>query len=148
MVSVKDVMHPDADVGFPDMAFTELARRMRDGDVGSISIGDNDRLVGMVTDRDIAVRAVAEERDPKAMTARDGMTGEIAWCYDDIELAEAGRIMASHGVRRLPVVNRGKRLVGMLSVGDLTAASPALAGEALRPNSRVEGNGPAPTTAQ
>jgi CBS domain-containing protein len=141
-MQVNEIMHRGAEWTTPETSLVELARKMRDEDIGSIPVGENDRLIGMVTDRDIAIRAVAEQRDPATTTAREVMTGELAWCYDDADIAEAGRIMAQRGVRRLPVVNHDKRMVGMITVGDLTAASPEIAGEALRALSAVHGAGP------
>jgi CBS domain-containing protein len=120
----------------------DAAAKMRHLDIGLLPVWDGERLVGMLTDRDITIRAVADGRDPGTTTARDIMTGELAWCYEDADISEAGRIMAERGVRRLAVINQEKRMVGMLSVGDLTAASPELAGEALRALSAVEGHGP------
>lgn len=119
------------------MPATEVARRMRDENIGSIPVGQDERLAGMVTDRDIVVRCVAEQRDPAAVTAGDIMSSDPVWCYDDAELNEAARLMEERRVRRVPVINRENRLVGMLSVGDITRASTELAGEALRELSAV-----------
>ena len=81
--------------------------------------GDNDRLVGMITDRDITVRAVAEACDPRTTTVQDVMTPDVVYCFDDQDVQEAARLMKEHQVRRLVVLNRDKRLVGIVSLGDL-----------------------------
>ncbi|HRN88867.1 CBS domain-containing protein [Hyphomicrobium sp.] len=129
-MKVKDAMHKGAEWVSPDTPLTQVARKMKELDVGSIPVGENDRLVGMVTDRDIACRAVADGRDCDAMTARDVMTDGIIFCRDMEELDDAMRIMEQKQIRRLPVINEQKRLVGMLSLGDVSQAAPhALTGE-------------------
>ena len=103
---------------------------MRDLDIGAIPVGENDRLVGMVTDRDITVRAVAEGKDVTQLTARDVMSKGIVFCRDSEELEDAARIMEQKKIRRLPVLDDKKRMVGMLSLGDIShAASRAITGE-------------------
>jgi CBS domain-containing protein len=104
----------------PDTTVQDAAQKMRDLDVGVLPIcGDDDRLVGMLTDRDITVRAVAEGLDPWTTKARDVMTPSIIYVFDDQDVTEAGRLMRENQVRRLIVLNRQKRLVGILSLGDL-----------------------------
>lgn len=93
-------------------------------DVGALPVGENDRLAGMITDRDIAVRAVAENKAP-ASKARAVMTQEVKFCYDDEDVDHVARNMGDQQVRRLPVVNRAKRLVGILALGDLAALGKA-----------------------
>ena len=104
---------------------------MRDKDIGCVPIGDNDRLVGMVTDRDITLRAVAAGGDFNKMTARDVMTKSIIFCRETEELSDAVRIMEQKQVRRLPVINDQKRLVGMLSIGDVSHKSREMTGEVM-----------------
>ena len=129
-MKVKDAMHKGAEWVSPDTPLTQVARKMKELDVGSIPVGENDRLVGMVTDRDIACRAVADGRDCDAMTAREIMTDGIVFCRDVEDLDDAMRIMEQKQIRRLPVINEQKRLVGMLSLGDISQAAPhALTGE-------------------
>ena len=129
-MKVKDAMHKGAEWVSPDTPLTHVARKMKELDVGSIPVGENDRLVGMVTDRDIACRAVADGRDCDAVTAREVMTDGIIFCRDMEELDDALRIMEQKQIRRLPVINEQKRLVGMLSLGDVSQAAPhALTGE-------------------
>ena len=130
-MKVKDAMHAGTEWLPPSTPLVEIAKRMRDKDIGCIPIGDNDRLVGMVTDRDIAVRAVAAGGDYNKMTARDVMTKSIIFCRESEELADAVRIMEQKQVRRLPVINEQKRLVGMLSLGDVSHKSREMTGEVM-----------------
>jgi CBS domain-containing protein len=122
-MKVKDAMHPGVTWVEPNTPISELARRMRDEDIGSIPIGENDRLVGMVTDRDIAIKALADGRDIAAMTARDVMSSPILYCRTEQDLDDAARLMENHQVRRLPVINENKRMVGMLALGDIAGAN-------------------------
>jgi len=119
-MQVSKVMTRDAECVRPDTTVQEAARKMRDLDVGPLPVcGDNDRLVGMVTDRDIAVRAVADGQDTRTTQVRDVMTPDIIYCYEDQDVGEAARLMKENQVRRLVVLNRDKRLVGIVSLGDL-----------------------------
>jgi CBS domain-containing protein len=133
MHQVKDVMSRDVRVVTPDMTIREAARQMAEGDFGMMPVGENDRMVGAISDRDIAVRAVAEGRDPDSTKVREVMSEGIAWTYDDASVEEAAKIMSEHQLRRLPVVNRDKRLVGIVALGDLAVEEPhsESAGEAL-----------------
>ena len=103
----------------------ELAKLIRDHDVGAIPIGENDRLVGMVTDRDIVCKGLAQDIfDARSATARDVMTAEIHCCREDEDLAKAVRYMKELKVRRLPVINKTKRMIGMLSLYDVSHSAP------------------------
>lgn len=106
-------------VGSPSMKLHEVAKKMRDGDFGILPIAENDRLIGMLTDRDIVVRAISEGKDPKQTTASEVMSKSVYYCYDDQTLEEVLKNLGDQQIRRLPVMNRQKRLVGMLSLGDL-----------------------------
>ena len=118
-------MHKGVDWVSPDTPVTELAKLMRDHDVGAIPIGENDRLVGMVTDRDIVCKGLAQDNfDTRRATARDVMTPEIHCCREDDDLAKAVRHMEELKVRRLPVINKSKRMIGMLSLGDVSHSAP------------------------
>ena len=129
-MKVKDAMHKGADWVSPDMPLSEVAIKMRDLDVGSIPIGENDKLIGMITDRDIACRGVATGKDCTKLTARDAMTKGIVHCRETDDLDDALRIMEQKKLRRLAVLNDKKRLVGMLSLGDVAhSTSHALTGE-------------------
>ncbi len=117
MEQVKDVMSRDVQVISPDSTIREAARKMRDGDFGMMPVGENDRMIGAITDRDIAVRAVAEGKGPDTRV-RDVMSDDIIWTYEDNSVEEAAELMSEHQIRRLPVVNRDKRLVGIVALGD------------------------------
>jgi CBS domain-containing protein len=129
-MKVRDAMHGKVEWAQPTETVQSLAKRMRQLDIGSIPIGENDRLIGMVTDRDIAVRAVADGRDPSQLTAREVMSEGIVYCRDDEDLEDAVRIMEQKQIRRLPVIDDKKRMVGILSLGDIShSASRQLTGE-------------------
>jgi CBS domain-containing protein len=124
-MKVKDAMHKGVDWVGPDTPVSELAKLMRDHDVGAIPIGENDRLVGMVTDRDIVCKGLAQDDfDARRATARDVMTAEIHCCREDDDLAKAVRHMEKLKIRRLPVINKSKRMTGMLSLGDVSHSAP------------------------
>lgn len=125
-MKVKEAMHKGVDWVSPDTPVTELAKIMRDRDVGAIPIGEDDRLVGMVTDRDIVCKGLAEDDfDSRRATARDVMTQEIHCCREDEDLAKAVRHMEQLQIRRLPVINKSKRMTGILSLGDISNSAPA-----------------------
>jgi CBS domain-containing protein len=119
-MKVKQAMHAGAQWVEPGTPLLELARLMRDHNIGAIPIGENDRLVGMVTDRDIVCRGLAGGLNIANATARDVMSKGIFYCRDTQEVSDAARTMEQNKVRRLPVIDEGKRLVGILSVGDIS----------------------------
>jgi CBS domain-containing protein len=132
-MKVRNAMHAGVAWVSPDTTVRELARLMREQDIGALPVGENDRLVGMVTDRDIVCRCLADGKDPKKATARDIMTKGIVYCRDNEDLGDATRIMESKQIRRLPVIDEKKRMVGMLSLGDIShAGSRQLSGEVLQ----------------
>ena len=133
-MKVKEVMHKGVDWVSPDTPVTEIAKLMCDHDIGAVPIGENDRLIGMVTDRDIVCKGMAQESfDPRRAVARDVMTPGIHCCREDDDLAKAVRHMESLKVRRLTVVNKNKRMVGILSLGDIgDAASSELLSECVK----------------
>ena len=129
-MKVKHAMHKGAEWVTPQTALADVARKMRDLDIGAIPVGENDRLIGMVTDRDITCRGLANGGDCTKLTAHDVMSKGILYCNDTEDLEDALRIMEQKQVRRLPVINDKKRMVGMLSLGDIAhAASHELSGE-------------------
>ncbi len=129
-MKVREAMHEGVEWVGPETSLGELARKMRDEDIGAVPIGENDRLIGIVTDRDIVVRGLSQGEDISKMTARDVMTEGIIYCRANEELGDALRIMEEKKVRRLPVLNENKRMVGILSMGDVSsAASHELTGE-------------------
>jgi CBS domain-containing protein len=115
---VREAMCDDVKIANPDQSIREAARLMAELDCGCLPVGENDRLVGMITDPDIAVRAVAEAKSFKT-PIRQIMTSEVKYCFDDAELDEVAQNMAEIKVRRMPVLNHDKRLIGMLSLGDI-----------------------------
>ncbi|HKE46163.1 MAG TPA: CBS domain-containing protein [Steroidobacteraceae bacterium] len=116
----------------PDMRIPEIARRMRDEDIGSVPVAENEKLIGIVTDRDIVVRTVAEGNDAREATARQVMSPKILYCFEDDSVEDVLRNMGDNQVRRLPVITREKRLVGVVSLGDLSKAAQTKAGSALK----------------
>src|SRR5436190_20302557 len=118
MMKVSDAMSRDVQVASPTQSIRDAARLMAKIDAGVLPVGENDRLVGVITDRDIAIRAVAEGKAPTTKV-RDVMSQEVLYCFDDQELDEVAQNMGAKKIRRLPVVNREKRLVGIISFGDL-----------------------------
>src|SRR5438552_4099678 len=124
-MKVKEAMHKGVDWVSPDTPVTELAKLMREHDIGAIPIGENDRLIGIVTDRDIVCKGLAVDSfDARTATARDVMTPGIHCCREDDDLAKAVRHMKMLQVRRLPVINKSKRMVGILSLGDISDRAP------------------------
>lgn len=117
MHQLKDLMSRNVKVISPDMTIDEAARHMRDGDFGMLPVGENDRMIGAISDRDIAIRAVAEGKGP-GTKVRDIMSPGICWAYDDDTVERAAQLMSEKQVRRLPVVDHDKRLVGIVSLGD------------------------------
>ncbi len=118
-MQVRDVMTVGVECLRPSNTIQEAARRMKHLNVGSMPVCDNDRLVGLVTDRDIVVRAVSEGYDFQTTTVKDVMTPEVLYCLDDQDVQEAAQLMGEHQVRRLVILNRDKKLVGIVSLGDL-----------------------------
>ncbi len=119
MTQIKDVMTPNFKWMAPDAPVAEVAQQMRDMDCGFMPLAENDKMVGMITDRDITVRAVAQGMDMQNTPARDIMTPKTYYCFDDQDVEEVCNNMGEIQVRRMPVVNRDKRLVGIVSMGDL-----------------------------
>jgi CBS domain-containing protein len=117
-MKVSEAMTRDVRVANPNETLRETARTMASLDAGALPVGENDRLVGMITDRDIAIRGIAEGKGPDA-AVREVMTEDVKYCFDDQDVDEVTRNMGDLQVRRLPVVNRDKRLVGILSLGDI-----------------------------
>jgi CBS domain-containing protein len=131
---VNEVMSRDVKVASPTDTLQQVARLMGELDAGAVPVAENDRLVGMVTDRDIAIRGDARGCDPKQTAVREVMTAEkVKYCFEDEEVDQVAQNMAEQQIRRLPVLNRDKRLVGIVSLGDISARTQtSTAGEALR----------------
>ena len=133
-MQVSEVMSRDVKVASPTDTLQQAARLMAELDAGVLPVAENDRLVAMVTDRDIAIRGDAQGCDPKRTTVREIMTQErVKYCFEDEDLEQVARTMAEQQVRRMPVLNRDKRLVGIVSLGDISGRTRAsTAGEALQ----------------
>jgi len=136
---VADVMVREVKLVGPDDNVRHVAQMMREGDTGLLPVAEGDRLIGMLTDRDVAVRLVAEGRDPTQTKVRDVMTTDVRYVFDDEGLEHVAENMAEQQVRRLPVMNRQKRLVGVVSLGDIAKRRDQLAGRALHGISRQGG---------
>lgn len=122
-MKIKDVMSKDVQVVKPDEFLHEVARKMQKSDCGSVLVVEDDRLIGVITDRDLALRCVAESHHPAETTAATVMTREILYCRDSDELESIALNMAQNKVRRLPVMDKDKRLVGIVSLGDIASHS-------------------------
>jgi CBS domain-containing protein len=118
-MQISEIMSRDVVIVSPSDSLQMVAQKMAEIDSGIMPVGEKDRLVGIVTDRDIVLRAVAKGKPPGKSTARDVMSPDIKYCYEDETLEDAARNMSTLQVKRLPVLNREKRLVGIVSLGDL-----------------------------
>lgn len=136
---VSECMTRDVTITSPQETMRQAAKMMADCDSGVLPVGENDRLIGVITDRDIAVRGVAEGKSPDTQV-REVMSAEVRYCYEDDDVSTVLRNMGDLQVRRLPVLSRGKRLVGIISLSDLAAHGAATpAGEALSDIARPGG---------
>lgn len=132
-MNISEIMTHGVECIEPSKPISIAAEKMRDLDIGFLAVCDDDRLVGTVTDRDIAIRSVAQGRDPRLAPVEEIMSPSVFYCYEDQEVSEAARRMQEKEVRRMLVLNRQKRLVGVLSLGDIAKASSEknIAGETL-----------------
>jgi CBS domain-containing protein len=132
-MKVREMMHKGAECVAPNAKLQAIAEKMRDYDVGSIPVCEAGKILGMVTDRDIAIRALANGKDVSKLEAKDVMSKDVIYCRDTEEAEDAIRIMEDNQIRRLPVLNDAKQLVGMVSLGDIShALSQDLTGEVTR----------------
>jgi CBS domain-containing protein len=122
VVKVKDMMHRGAEYVAPNAKLQVIAKKMRDYDVGAIPVCEDGKTIGMVTDRDIALRALANGKDVTKLVAKDVMSQDVIFCHDTEDAERALRMMEDNKIRRLPVLNEGKKLVGMVSLGDISHA--------------------------
>jgi CBS domain-containing protein len=130
-MQVSEAMSTVVKIASPSQSICDAARTMAEIDAGILPVGENDRLVGMITDRDIAIRAVAAGKDPNT-PVRDVMSGEVKYCFENDDIKEVARNMADIKVRRLPVLNKQKRIVGIVSLADIALTDGAKnAGSAL-----------------
>ena len=135
-MQIKDVMTQSAETVDSDALVIDAATKMKELNVGSLPVCDNGKLQGLITDRDIIVRLLAEGRDPLCTRIGEIMTAGATYCFDDQTLDEAASLMEAQQIRRLPILNRHKELVGMLSLGDIAVRADTidqdLANEALK----------------
>jgi CBS domain-containing protein len=129
---VSDAMTREVRVASPGQSIRDVAKIMAEIDAGVLPVGDNDRLVGMITDRDIAIRAVAQGKGPDTPVREVMSTETVLYCYEDEDLAHVASNMGEQQVRRLPVVNREKRLVGIVSLGDMVQTEARSANKAVK----------------
>jgi CBS domain-containing protein len=120
---IAEIMTQDPEVVTSDFVLKDAALKMRELDVGMLPIKKDDRLVGMLTDRDITIRATAEGRDPTKTHVHEVMTQEVVYCFEDQEVSEAAKLMQERQIRRLPILNREKGLIGIVSLGDVAVHS-------------------------
>jgi CBS domain-containing protein len=118
-MQIKDVMTTNVELVNPETSVASAAQQMREHDIGALPVGKDEKMIGMLTDRDIVVRVVADGRDSATAKVGEAMTPGVRYCFDDQFVDEVARNMASQQIRRLPVVNRDKRLVGIVSIADL-----------------------------
>ncbi len=116
---LKEIMTRNPDTVTPDMLVQEAAEKMRELNVGALPVLDGQRLVGILTDRDITVRSTAESLDPVTARVRDTMSSYPIYAYEDQDVREGAALMEKHQIRRLPILNRAQELVGIVSLGDL-----------------------------
>ena len=130
---VSEVMTVGIRIAEPDEKLPHAAKKMRTQNIGALPVVENGKLIGMLTDRDIAIRAVGANKDPSTVFVRDIMSDECFWCAENEQLDDAVRIMEANQVRRLPVMNAERQVVGMLSIEDVAVHAPeSLTGEVLK----------------
>jgi CBS domain-containing protein len=130
-MQVQQIMQRQVSFAQPNMTIRDAARKMRADNLGALLVSDNGRLVGMVTDRDIVVRAVAEDGGTGNTSVRDVMSQGVCYCFESDDLDKAAQVMARHQVRRLPVINEEQQLVGVVALADLGRAGDGAAQNAL-----------------
>jgi CBS domain-containing protein len=123
LMKVKEIQTRDPEVISPEAMICEAAQRMAEQDIGMLPVCDGERLVGAVTDRDLVIRGLAKGYDPLSTKVKDVMTPRICYCFEDNSLEEVARIMEERQIRRMPILNSNKRLVGIVSLGDLAVRS-------------------------
>ena len=123
-MKVKDMMHKGLECVSPEAGVANIAQKMKQFDVGAIPVAKDGELIGMVTDRDIVIRCLANGKDSGKLKAKDVMTAGVVYCRDTEEVEDAIRLMENKQIRRLPVLDETKRMVGMISLGDVSHAVP------------------------
>lgn len=133
-MKLSEIMTKDVSVIGPDASLTEAAKMMDDLNVGDLPVCDGSRLLGIITDRDIVIRSISAGQDPNSSKVRDSMTSPVIYCFEDSDVKEAAKLMKDKQIRRLPVLNKDKSLIGIVSLGDLAVEQPSknLSGEVLK----------------
>jgi CBS domain-containing protein len=131
-MKVREIMTTDVECVAPETGAVELAQKMKALDVGFLGICENDRLIGTVTDRDLVIRGIAEEVDIHSCKARDVMTEKVVWCYEDDDIEDVAEKMREKEVRRVLILNQQKRLVGVVSLGDISKVKEEESGRTLK----------------
>ena len=131
-MKIRGIMTTNVECVSPETSIEDLAQKMKTLDVGFLAVCENDRLVGTVTDRDIVIRGIASERDINSITAREIMTHDVFWCYEDDDVKDVAEKMREKDVRRMLILNRDKRLVGVVSIGDMAKVEEGESGKTLR----------------
>ena len=119
MQKLREIMTRNVEIIAPKTTVQEAAKKMKDLNVGAIPVCDGDKLAGMITDRDLVVRVLAEGRNPKTVPVSDAISTDVVFCFEDDDVERASQLMAQHQIRRLPIMSSRKRLVGMVTLGDL-----------------------------
>jgi len=136
---VSEAMTREVRIATPGQTLREVAQMMAEADAGAVPVGENDRLIGMITDRDIAIRAVAQGKGPETPVREVMSDSNVLYCFEDEDLNDVAKNMGSEQVRRLPVVNKDKRLVGIVSLGNIAQHESKSAGKAVRGVTRPGG---------
>jgi len=131
-MKIREIMTTNVECVAPEASLKELATKMKTLDVGFVPICDNDRLAGTVTDRDIVVRGIAGGVDVTTGKAKDVMTKDVHWCFDDQEVKDVAELMRDKEVRRMLILNKDKRLVGVVSIGDISKVEEKESGKTLK----------------
>ena len=133
-MQLKKVMSTNPECVSPATPIGQVASVMKTRDIGMVLVSENDRLVGTVTDRDIVIRGIAEGRDPRIAMTGDIMTSKAAFCFEDQDISEAAQLMEERKIRRLAILNRDMKLVGVVSLGDLAVRTgdEAMSGEVIK----------------
>ena len=119
MQKLRDIMTRDVEIIASKATVQEAAKKMQDLNVGALPVCDGDKLTGMLTDRDLVMRVLAEGRNPKTVTVSEAISKDVVFCFEDDGVDKASQLMAQHQIRRLPVMSSTKRLVGIVTLGDV-----------------------------
>jgi CBS domain-containing protein len=131
-MKISEIMTTNVECVSPETSISELAEKMKALDVGFLAVCENDRIAGTITDRDIVIRGLASSMDIKSLKAADVITKEVHWCYEDDDIKDVAKKMREKEVRRMLILNEGKRLVGVVSIGDIAKVEEKESGKTLR----------------